>query len=162
MALGAFLAGRGVLNPWAVFLVSWTGNVGSAALVYLFARRYGREFFTGRLGRRLLSEGTLAHIDTAYARHGSFGIFLSRLFPVWRAVVPPFAGVAGLGAFRTLGPVALASALWYAVLTALVTTLGTNFDLVVRTLARINTGLAIAALVLLVIFGVWSFRRLPR
>lgn len=162
VALGAFLAGRGVLDARAVFLVTWTGNVGSAALVYLFARRYGRAFFTGRLGRRLLSERTLAHIETAYARHGSYGIFFSRLFPVWRAVVPPFAGVAGVRAVRALGPVALASALWYAVLTALVATLGTNLDVVVHTLARVNTVLGIAALALLVIFGIWSYRRLKR
>jgi membrane protein DedA with SNARE-associated domain len=162
VAFGAFLAGRGVLDFWSVFAVTWTGNVGSAALVYLFARRYGRSFFAGRLGRRLLSDATLAHIQQAYARHGTYGIFLSRLLPVWRAVVPPFAGVAGVGAVRALVPLALASALWYGLLTAVVATLGNNFDLVVRVLARVNTALGIAAVALLVIFGVWSYRRLKR
>jgi len=162
VALGAFMAGRGLLDARAVFAITWTGNVGSAALVYLFARRYGRAFFAGRLGRRLLSERTLAHIADAYARHGSYGIFVSRLFPVWRAVVPPFAGVAGVGAARALVPVVLASALWYGTLTALVSTLGNNFDLVLRTLAGVNTALGIAAAILLVIFAIWSYRRLKR
>jgi hypothetical protein len=43
-----------------------------------------------------------------------------------------------------------------------VATLGSNFDLVVRVLARVNVVLGIAALVLVVIFGVWSYRRLKR
>jgi membrane protein DedA with SNARE-associated domain len=162
VALGAFLAGRGVLSAWTVFGMTWGGNVASAALVYLLARRYGRAFFAGGLGRRLLSARTLAHIEEAYARHGGYGIFISRLFPVWRAVVPPFAGVARVGPARALVPVALASALWYGALTALVATLGSNFDLVVRVLARVNVVLGIAALVLVVIFGVWSYRRLKR
>jgi len=45
VALGAFLAGRGRLNLWTVFGLTWVANVASASLVYWLARRYGREFF---------------------------------------------------------------------------------------------------------------------
>ncbi|MGH7538316.1 MAG: DedA family protein [Gemmatimonadales bacterium] len=162
IGLGAFLAGRGTLDLWTVFAVTWVCNVGSAALVYAVGRRYGRAFFAGRLGRRLLSERTLAHIEEAYAEHGSWGIFVSRLLPVWRAVVPPFAGVARVPAGRFLFAVALASGLYYGALTYLVATLGTNLEAVNHALARVNVVLGVVAAVLLLAFVIWILRRLKR
>lgn len=154
VALGALLAGRGVLNAWAVFGLTWGANVGTAAAVYTLARRHGPALFQGRLGRKLLSETTLAHLRRAYERHGTVGIFLSRLLPVWRSVVPPFAGLAGLSPARALVPLALASALWYGTLTLLVATLGTNLDVVLPAVRRVNLVLgavAAAALVALIL-----------
>ena len=160
VALGALLAGRGTLNGWAVFGVTWVANVASAGTVYWLGRRYGREFFRGRIGRKLLPEPALAHIAAQYHRHGEYGIFLSRLLPVWRAVVPPFAGIAGLSAPRALIPLALASAFWYGLLTVLVATLGTNLDAVVAVLAHVNWVLGAAALGLLIFLAIWIVRRL--
>ena len=162
VALGAFLAGRGTLNAWAVFLITWVANVAGAASVYGVARRYGPAFFRGPLGRKLLPQPVLAHIERAYDRHGTSGIFLSRLLPVWRAVVPPFAGIAGLSPARALVPVALASGLWYGALTLLVLRLGTNFDLVLAQLSRVNRGLAVAGLVVLAVVALIIWRRLKR
>lgn len=159
VALGAFLAGHGVLDPWTVFGITWTANVGSAALVYLFGRHYGRAFFNGRLGRRLLSEATLAHIEAAYAKHGSYGIFVSRLLPVWRGVVPPFAGVARVPAVRALLPIALASALWYGGIILLVVRLAPTLDQALGALGRINRVLGLAALLLVLVGIIWLRRR---
>ena len=162
VALGAFLAGRGRLNPWAVFGVTWVANIGGASAVYWLARRYGRDFFKGAVGRRLLPPAVLAHIEAQYHRHGTYGIFLSRLLPVWRAVVPPFAGIAGLSAPRALIPLALASGLWYGALTWLVTSLAMNFDTAVAALARVNWALGAAALGVLIFLAVWVVSRLKR
>lgn len=159
VALGAFLAGHGILDPWTVFAVTWAGNVLSAAFVYLLGRHYGRAFFTGRIGSRLLSAATLAHIEAAYERHGSYGIFLSRLLPVWRGVVPPFAGVARVPAWRALVPIALASALWYGGIVVLVVRLAPTLDQAVGALGRVNRALGIAALVLLLVALIWLRRR---
>jgi membrane protein DedA with SNARE-associated domain len=162
VALGGFLAGRGTLDAWAVFLVTWFANVGSAAGVYAVGRRYGRAFFEGGLGRRLVPPQALAHIAAAYQRHGTWGIFVSRLLPVWRAVVPPFAGVAGIGAARTLIPLAIASGIWYGAITYAVATLGSNLDAVLDVLDRVNRLLGIAALGLLAAVAWYIARRLRR
>jgi membrane protein DedA with SNARE-associated domain len=162
VALGAFLAGRGTLNPWAVFGVTWVGNVGSAALVYGVARRYGRTVFAGRLGRRLLPAPVLDQIARAYERHGAYGIFFSRLLPVWRASVPPFAGLAGVGAARTLIPLALASALWYGGLVYIVATLGGNLATVLQTLGHVNRVLGAIALLGAAIVAWYVVRRLKQ
>src|SRR5437879_4103450 len=162
VALGAFLAGRGTLDPWAVFGLTWTANVGSGAAVYFASHRFGRPFFQGTLGRRLLSERTMGHIEREYHRHGTYGIFLSRLLPVWRGVVMPFAGIAGVPPARALAPLALASALWYGLLTYLVAGLGTNLDTVLQTVARVNGALAVLALAAVLGLGLWMWRRLRR
>src|SRR2546421_583787 len=146
VALGAFLAGRGTLDPWAVFGLTWTANVGSGAVVYFASHRFGRPFFQGKLGRRLLSEHAMGHIEREYRRHGGYGIFVSRLLPVWRGVVMPFAGLAGVSAPRALVPLALAAALWYGLLTYAVVTLGANLDAVLALLRRANHVLGVAAL----------------
>ncbi len=162
VALGALLAGRGTLDGWAVFAVTWVANVGSAAAVYALARRYGRAVFRGPIGRKLLPEPVLAHLEREYHRHGSYGIFLSRLLPVWRAVVPPFSGIAGLSPARALVPLAVASGLWYGTLTVLVMRLGSNLDATLAQLGRVNRVLGVAAVVVLVAVALVAWRRMRR
>jgi len=162
VALGAFLAGRGTLNAWTVFGVAWGANVASATAVYWLGRRHGRAFFAGRIGRKLLPEGGLAHLEAQYERYGAAGIFISRLLPVWRAVVPPFAGVAGLSAPRTLIPLALASALWYGALTLFVARLGTNLDTVVTAVGHVNRVLGAVAVGMVILVAVVVWRRMKR
>lgn len=161
VALGAFLAGRGVMNAWLVFGLTWFANVMAAAGVYLLARRYGRAVFSGRLGTRLLSAETLDHIAAAYNRHGEWGIFVSRLLPVWRAVVCPFAGMAGLSAPRALVPIALASGVYYGALTWFVSRLGGNIEAVVAFVRHLNVTLAMfaGAAAVCVAWLIWRRRR---
>jgi membrane protein DedA with SNARE-associated domain len=162
VALGAFLAGRGVLDGWVVFGVTASANVASTTAVYALARRYGVAFFRGPLGRRLLPESIMVHIQRAYQRHGTYGLFLSRLLPVWRAVVPPFAGIVGLSPWRAIPPLALASTLWYGVLTWLIVRLGRDLDQVLRLLQQANRVLGAVALLTLVTVAMLVWRRLKR
>jgi membrane-associated protein len=145
-----------------VFGVTWASNVAAAAAVYGLARRYGAAFFRGPVGRKLMSEAVLAHLELQYQRYGTYGIFLSRLLPVWRTVVPPFAGIAGLSAPRALIPLALASALWYGALTFFVATLGTNLDVVLAAVGRFNRVLGAVALGTVIFAVVWVRRLLQR
>lgn len=160
VALGAFLAGRGVMNPWLVFGLTWGANVGAGAAVYFLGRRHGLAAFRGMLGQRLFSDTTVAHIRAQYERHGAWGIYVSRLLPVWRGVVMPFAGIAGVPPWRALIPLALASATYYGLLTFLVTALGTNIDDVWRVLRHVNTALGLVAGVLVLAVVIWIARRL--
>ena len=164
VALGAYLASRDVLSWPVVFAVTWIANVASAIGVYLAGRHVGRPFFGTSLGRRLLSPRALAWIERAYRRHGAWGIFVSRALPVWRAVVPPFAGVARLPARVALPPMVLASALWYGTLTYVVYRAGATLDAVVQAIDRMNRGLTLAAIALLVAVAmlVWVTARRRR
>jgi membrane protein DedA with SNARE-associated domain/uncharacterized tellurite resistance protein B-like protein len=159
VALGAFLSNRGVTTPFAVFAVTWTANLAGAAGVYLAARRYGRRLFASPTGRRLLAPRSLAVIEREYLRFGTIGIFISRFLPGLRAVVPPFAGLVGLGVVRTLVPMGIASAIWYGGIIALGAVIGAEWSRISAVLARVNTTLAIAAVVLIAVVLAWRWRR---
>jgi membrane protein DedA with SNARE-associated domain len=160
--LGAFLAGRGVMNVWLVFALTWTANVGSGAAVYALARRHGAMVSRGFLGRHIFTPNTVAHIEEQYRRHGAYGIFFSRLLPVWRGVVMPFAGIARVPPWRALLPMALASAVYYGTLTYLVSRLGTDLETVIRGVRRANTALAIVAGALVLGVVIWIVLRRRR
>lgn len=159
-ALGAFLGARGIIRLELVYAVTVLANVVGAAGVYVLARGAGRRWLTSPSGRRLLSPRAFAVMEREYLRLGVVGIFVVRLLPGIRAAVPPFAGLAGIGPVRTLLPVALAAALWYAGILALGTVLGQNWDAIVRVIGGLNRTLAVAGVVAVV--GVLLHRRKQR
>lgn len=147
------------MNAWLVFVLTWAANVASGAAVYALARRHGALVTRGFLGRHIFTPNTVAHIEEQYRRHGAYGIFISRLLPVWRGVVMPFAGIARVSPARALVPMALASAAYYGALTYLVSKLGTNLEDVLRLIRHVNLVLAIVAGVLIVVIVLWIIRR---
>jgi membrane protein DedA with SNARE-associated domain/uncharacterized tellurite resistance protein B-like protein len=149
VALGAFLSIRGLTTPFGVFVVTWVANLAGAAAVYFIARRYGRRLFATRTGRRLLAPRSLAIIEREYLRFGVAGIFISRFLPGIRAVVPPFAGLIGLSALRTLVPMGVASAIWYGGITILGTVIGSEWERINRIILGVNRTLAVVAVVLI-------------
>ena len=147
------------MNAWLVFGLTWTANVGSGAAVYALARRHGALVSRGFLGRHIFTAGTVAHIEEQYRRHGVYGIFFSRLLPVWRGVVMPFAGIARVPAWRALIPLAFASGVYYGALTYLVSRLGTDLDDVLRVVRGVNTVLAVVGAVLILVIALWIIHR---
>jgi membrane protein DedA with SNARE-associated domain/uncharacterized tellurite resistance protein B-like protein len=159
VALGAFLSNRGVTTPFAVFAVTWAANLLGAAGVYFAARRYGRRLFASPTGRRLLAPRSLAVIEREYLRFGIIGIFISRFLPGLRAVVPPFAGLVGLGTLRTLLPMGIASAIWYGGITVLGAVIGAEWGRISAVLSGINKTLGIVAILLILALVLWRWLR---
>jgi membrane protein DedA with SNARE-associated domain len=161
VAIGAFLSHHGTVLAQTIFLVTWSCNVLGASAVYLAGRTLGRQFFTGRIGRQLLNPSRLRRLEMLYARHGTWGIFVSRFLPGVRAVVPAFAGIAELSVFRAVLPMAVASGIWYGTLTYLVASAAEEIEDVARIMAHLNwTFIAIALAVAGVLaLTIWVRRR---
>lgn len=154
--LGGVIAGSGGIDPGWAFLVVWGGNVASALLMYGLGRRYGAAFFRGRLGHTLLPPLQAAALTRAYRTRGMPILFFSRFLPVFRPVVPVFAGVARLGLGRVAPPIALASGLWYGLLVYLGTIAGANWHLLLDRIDRVGGWLwAITALLLALLARWW-------
>jgi membrane protein DedA with SNARE-associated domain len=154
VALGAFLSHRGLTTPLMVFLVTWTATWWAPVPLRRRAA-YGRRLFASPTGRRLLAPRSLAIIEREYLRFGTVGIFLSRFLPGIRAVVPPFAGLVGLGVARTLIPMGIASAIWYGGITALGAFIGSEWQRIVGIVAGVNRTLGIATAVVAVAGIAW-------
>jgi membrane protein DedA with SNARE-associated domain len=164
--LGGFLVGQGAGRLWLAFLVVWWCNVAGALLVYGVGRRYGAGFFAGRLGRYLLQPRQLASLSMFYHRYGFGVLFLSRFLPVFRSLVPVFAGVSHVGLARTAFPVAMASGLWYGTILYLGAAAGENWQQIAAVLERGGRWLLLAAVgIALVLLALWRRSRsdeLPR
>ena len=145
---GGLLAGRGTADPWLVFLAVWLCNVSGALLVYYAGLRFGPGFFTGRIGRLILHPGQVQRLSQFYQRFGFGVVFLSRFLPMFRAVVPVFAGVSRIGFWRTAPPLAAASALWYGALVYVGAAAGRNWAQLMETFRSIGAwfwGIAVVA-----------------
>jgi membrane protein DedA with SNARE-associated domain len=159
---GGVVAGQGVVNVWLAFAVVWLANVGGALLVYLFGLHYGESFFKGRWGKFLLQPHQLEQLDSFYRRYGVRVIFVSRFLPMFRAVVPVFAGVSRLGFWRTALPMAAASALWYGMLIYLGAAAGRNYREILQSLSDAGRWLWIVAVVIAAGVGWWWWRTRQR
>jgi membrane protein DedA with SNARE-associated domain len=145
---GGVLAGRGTADPWLVFVAVWLCNVAGALLVYYAGLRFGPGFFSGRLGRMILHPGQVQRLSEFYQRYGIWVVFVSRFLPMFRAVVPVFAGVSRIGFWRTAPPLAAASALWYGALVYVGAAAGRNWEELMATFRSIGAwfwGIAIVA-----------------
>lgn len=159
VALGGFLTQRSGVSPIIVWLVAWLANLAGTLIVYLLARRFGRRFVGGRLGRRILPSDAIVSMEREYLRFGIVGIFVSRLLPGFRAFVAPFVGLVNLPPSRALLPMAVASAAWYGALTWAGVRLGVEWEAINRFISRLNHTLALVALLVAVALGVWIWRR---
>ena len=161
IVVGGFVAGLGTLSVGGVFVVVWFFNVAGAVAVYALGRRYGREFFRTGRGRKLIPVGQWDRLEAFYRRWGVAAIFAGRFFPGFRALVPVFAGVAGLGWLRVVPPVAVASAIWYGVLVRLGFLAGDNLEAVTGAVVRTQRWLLVSSVVLAVVLA-WLWWRARR
>jgi membrane protein DedA with SNARE-associated domain len=161
VVLGAFLARRGGHSAALIGLLCWAANTASSAGIYFYARARGRAWLETGWAAWLLPPPAVRSLESAYARHGVLGIFLSRFLPGVRAAVTPFAGVVGLGAWRALLPAAIASAIWYAVLIAIGTAVGANWESARRFVDDLNRvlGIVAALVTLAAVWWLWKRRR---
>lgn len=155
---GGFLAGQGAARAWVVFLVVWGSNVSGAMFVYWIGRRYGARFFATRWGRMLLRPRQLGELERFHRRYGVAAIFVSRFLPVFRAVVPGFAGMSRVGAFRALLPIASASAIWYGLIVYLGASTGRNWEQIREAIEAGGRWIYIPVVVLLLLAARWWWR----
>ena len=156
--VGAILADRSILRADLVFLFAWVGNLALGLGVYVAARSYGAGLFATRWGRWLLRPSQLERMAIFYNDYGTLTVLVSRFFPVFRVLVPAFAGVSRLGFWRTALPLAGASALWYGVLIGVGIVLSRNLPRLIGALEAVNLTVALAAAGIALLLGVLWWR----
>jgi membrane protein DedA with SNARE-associated domain/uncharacterized tellurite resistance protein B-like protein len=145
VALGGFLTHQGRISWFGVWLVASLSNLGGSVVVYLLARRYGRQFMRTWLGQRLLPGEGLVALEREYLRFGVAGIFLGRLLPGFRSVVAPFAGLVSLPPLTAFAPMTLATCLWYGFLTWAGARVGEQWAAINTFLSNLNRTLGVIA-----------------
>jgi len=156
--LGAILAEEQVLRFDIVFAVAWGGNVALAMVVYAMGRRFGQTLFESQWGQRVLRPHQLDRVQGFYDEYGTVSVLFSRFLPVFRVVVPAFAGVSRLGFWRTALPLGLASAVWYALLLWVGAFAARNIPRLVSLVDRAQGGLWVVAGVVAAAVALWWWR----
>ena len=161
MIPAGYLAARGQLDPLLATLAGAGGSLIGASANYLLGRYVGRAFLL-RFGRYLLIDQARYHdAEALFLRNALLATFVGRLIPVVRHLISLPAGVFGMGwlAFAVL--TTLGAGLWCAVLVALGYYLGEPVVAVVAAYTHEATLLAVAALLLFVVWFMFKRRKTP-
>lgn len=161
VVVGGLLSNRGSVAPWPAFLLILVLNAAGALGVWWAGHRFGRDFFRGSIGRRLLLPRQLDRLEGFYRRWGGWAIFFARFLPGLRAVVPAFAGVSHLPFWRVAPAVAVASTVWYGALFWAGWVAGQNLEMLERQLEGVNGVLLVVAFLVggaAVVWWFWSRR----
>jgi membrane protein DedA with SNARE-associated domain len=161
VAFGAFLAARGHATLAGAFLATWLGNVSGALLVYALGRRYGASYAQRWLAR-FGSEQNEERLERMYAQRGIAALFLSRFIPGVRALVPPFAGAVRVPAVRATLAIAVASGIWYGIVTWIAYHVGSDWDALQARLQSAGMTAALIAGGLAVVVVAWYLLRRRR
>jgi membrane-associated protein len=101
-----------------------------------------------------------SRLEAMYARRGILALFLSRFIPGLRALVPPFAGALRVPPVRATLAIAVASAIWYGIVTIIAYRVGSDWDTLQARLRGAGvTAALIAGAVVIVVTGWYLFRR---
>jgi membrane protein DedA with SNARE-associated domain len=157
----AFIAAAGDASLTLTFLAVLSGNLIGAVAMYVVGHRYG----SAELHRRMEARGMLSReerIERLYGRYGLAALFVARLLPGVRGIVPTIAGAFRVPPARAMLAIGLASALWYGLVTWLAFRVGENWEdylREIRIVGRWGSVLAIVVFVVLAIVLVRIFRR---
>ena len=156
VAFGSFYAARVEGSPILSFLATWVGNVAGAMGVYALGRRYG----AGWLQKKFGDAKGQGRIEDAYRQRGLLALFLSRFMPGVRALVPPVAGALKVPAPRAAAVIAVASGIWYGLITILAFRVGESWEELAAEMARMGRWMAVAAAaVVVLVAAAWWVRR---
>lgn len=161
VAFGAFLAARGQATLLGAFLATWFGNVAGALLVYTLGRRYGAQY-AHRWMSRFGGVTNEARLQSMYARRGILALFLSRFIPGLRALVPPFAGALRVPPLRATLAIAVASAIWYGIVTVIAYRVGSDWATLQARLRDAGATAALVAGALVMLAVAWYLIRRRR
>ncbi|MGH7695259.1 MAG: DedA family protein [Gemmatimonadaceae bacterium] len=157
-AFGSFVAAREGRSPMPPFLWVWLSNVAGAMFMWAVGHRIGRRRVERWL-RLTPHDPAEQRFEALYGRLGTAAFFVSRFVPGVRAIVPPFAGAMHVRPLRPAIAIALASGLWYALITFLAFRAGEEWETLALLLRRLGWGAALGATAILGTMGVWWYRR---
>jgi membrane protein DedA with SNARE-associated domain len=159
VAFGAFLAAQGQATLIGAFLATWVGNVGGALLVYALGRRYGSHY-ARRWMSRFGAGASQGRLEAMYAQRGILALFLSRFIPGLRALVPPFAGALHVPPVRAGLAIAIASGIWYGIVTIIAYRVGASWPALQERLRGAGlTAALIAGLTVVLVVAWYALRR---
>lgn len=161
VALGSWLAARGQGSAFWAFIATWIGNVLGATAMYAVGRRHGSAWMRKRFPA-LVDEKNERRLRELHARYGAGALVLSRFIPGVRALVPPFAGALRLSPLSTIASIAVASGIWYGLVSYLAFRAGADWNALTGMITHYGRLTALVAAVLVALGALVRWLRARR
>ncbi len=128
--------------------------------MYALGRRHGTAWMHRRFPA-LADEKNERRLRDLHGRYGAVSLVLSRFIPGVRAIVPPFAGALRMRPIPTMLALALASAVWYGLVSWVAFRAGSNWETLMNRVSSLGrvTAIGAAAIVVLGLLVWWTRRR---
>lgn len=153
-----YLAFKGEMNVFLIFLASTFGSLAGAFINYFFALWVGRPFLE-RYGRWFfVKPETLHKTDAFFVRHGAISTFTGRLIPGIRHLISLPAGLTRMNALTFSLYTTLGAGIWTLVLIALGWFIGGNETLLKENLPLVTGAVVAAVFLLLGGYVLWQRR----
>jgi membrane protein DedA with SNARE-associated domain len=163
MPLAGFTVAQGKLNFVAAVAAGVIGTVLGAFPWYYAGKFLGEarlRNLADRYGKWLTISGRdIDQANSWFTRHGGLAVLLCRLVPGVRTLISLPAGINAMPMLPFLVYSTVGTTIWITLLTALGYWLGSNYELVDEYLGPVSKFVLLG---LLVVFGVWIFRRQQR
>ena len=95
----AFLAGRGLYDPYALFCLTAFGSISGIMVIFYIGRKYGNrllEFFARSFLGRLFPVRMIERAKRKFSERGDLIVLLNRFLPGMRAPICFAAGIVGI------------------------------------------------------------------
>ncbi|NLI16221.1 MAG: DedA family protein [candidate division Zixibacteria bacterium] len=155
---GAFLAGRGDIGYIPLFLMSITGGMLGAMILYYLGRRRGRMLFE-KYDKYYLRMENLRKIENWFRRWGVWLLLFSRFVAGARSVIALTAGVGNVPVKRMTVFTLISFCLWNFVLIGGMFLLKSNWAKLTHLIKSYNLVLVIASAVVLLIWLAIVYKR---
>lgn len=154
----AALTLKGVIDPLPMIAVAWCGLLTADALVFHWGRLLGPRLLQHRLIARWVLPARLEAMQNTMLRYGPGYIFLVRFMPGMRTALFFAAGSLKMPYRYLLVYDGAAALLELPLLVYAVRYVGGNWEQILAQIQRFQ-GFALPALVVLVVLGVWLYKR---
>lgn len=155
---GAFLAGRGDIGYIPLFILSVTGGMIGAMLLYSLGRKRGRLLFE-KYDKYYLRLENLTKIENWFRRWGIWLLLFSRFVAGARSVIALAAGVGNVPVKRMTILTLISFCLWNAVLISGMYLLKSNWTKLTHLIKTYNLVLVIASAIVLLIWLAIVYKR---
>jgi membrane protein DedA with SNARE-associated domain len=109
---------------------------------------------------RLAKEGSESRLEAMYGKYGVAALVVSRLIPGVRALVPPFAGALRVPPVQAIGAMAIASAIWYGIVSYVAFNADAEWSELAGLIRRSGGTVTVVAFIALAsVVAVWYVRR---
>jgi membrane protein DedA with SNARE-associated domain len=158
MPFAGFAVSEGTMSLLGITVAGVAGNLVGSWIAYAIGL-YGGRPFIDRYGKYVLLRHH--HVELAerwFARYGPLAVFFSRMIPIVRTFISLPAGIARMPFWKFTLYTVLGCLPWVFMLGWLGTRLGSNWEKI-RPYLHYADYVVVAALVVIVVWAVWKWRR---